>query len=299
MQNNENNFNFNITFVVPTYNRINIISKTIEINKEICSRYGVQIIVIDNASEDNTYENLSISHSDVSLIRNEFNIGLKGSIKRALTEFSKANKILIFLSDEDIIFEPGLNMLLNYINNNKITASSQVLIFNHINSQGKDFWARRKRKKIKSWLDVEILSFGLISGYGFRLSDSTLNTINWEKSLDTRNTYPHWIFSFDCIDKIDVLGIPISASFQESNFSYLNEEWKSKKNHFSKSAVFDYLSFHKKHYKSISAMLFRFRYRALGALLNTESNKIEKLVSAIVFFFASPRQMMSYIVRRY
>jgi glycosyltransferase involved in cell wall biosynthesis len=288
-----------ITFIVPTYNRINIISKTIEINKAICSRYGAEIIVIDNASKDGTYQYLSAKYPDLNLIKNELNLGLKGSIKRVISEFSRENNILIFISDEDIIFEPGLKILKNILYENEDLAVARVLIFNHINSQGKDFWARRKKREIKSWLDVEILSFGLISGYGFCIPVGALKLIDWEKCLDPRNTYPHWIFSFDEKENFDVVGIPISATFQESNFTYLNEEWKSGKNHFSKSAVADYLEFHRVYYKSITAMCFRVRYKALSLLLSAESSTIKKIIAAIVFSFLSPLQMMSYIVRRY
>lgn len=213
--------------------------------------------------------------------------------------FSDEDQIIIFLSDEDIIYEPGLNSLNDQSDSNAHRDRAEILIFNHINKTGKDFQPRRVRKLIKSWLDIEILSFGLISGFGYRISKSALNSIAWSDCMDSRNNYPHWIFSFDGRTEIKVHGLPISAMYKESEITYLNEEWKSKKNHFSDSAIYDYLIFHKSRYNSFDASLFRMRYRALGYILNIESSLIRKIVSVIIFSLTSPVQALSFVVRKF
>ena len=286
-----------IIFIVPTYNRLEILRKTIEINKTICARYDASIIIIDNASQDDTYSHIKSSHPDIRIIKNDVNIGLKGSFKRALTEIANSETLLIFLSDEDIIFEPGLHELKKCLKQEKFSISENVLIFNHINRYGKDFWARRKVKEIKSWTDVEILSFGLISGFGFFLSQNLIDKIDWSIVQDTRNTYPHWIYPFDRKNYIKTLGITISATFEESNFTYLDEEWKSKKSHFSTSGVVDYLNYHKELHNSFDAKIFRIRYAALGKILNKESRIISKIFPAFIFAFSSPIQFFSYLIR--
>lgn len=288
-----------IIFIVPTYNRIQIVIKTVEINKGICARYGASMIVIDNASDDGTYDQLNAHHSDIKILKNNKNIGLKGSFKRAFVETSGTDRLLIFLSDEDIIFEPGLNFINEYIVKAKHPVLEKVLIFNHINRIGKDFAARRNKKIIKSWLDVEILSFGLISGFGFFLSSKEIYSNNFEGSMDQRNTYPHWIYSYDGNDGILVFGVPITAIFHESDHTYLNLEWKSKKNHFSSDGVNDYLCYHKEKYKSLGARIFRARYFYLGVLMSDDSHLLKKILSFVVFSLLSPVQSISYVIRKY
>jgi len=51
----------------------------------------------------------------------------------------------------------------------------------------------------------------------------------------------------------DIVGLPISAYFLESDKTFLNDEWFIKGNHFSKDAVSNYLSFHKSLYLEVNS----------------------------------------------
>lgn len=92
-----------ITIGVPTYNRKDIVYKTLMhlINSDLPVE-DVEFLVSDNASEDGTFELLSIIKDDrLSLYQNESNIHLDGNIYAV---FSKAKSpFILLMSDEDYV----------------------------------------------------------------------------------------------------------------------------------------------------------------------------------------------------
>jgi|GEM_PF-1800235 len=92
-----------LTIVIPTYNRGDILTKNIDVI--IANAVGANILILDNCSTATTQEYIELNDrvkklANITYIRNDVNIELRGSIYKALeiveTEYA------LFLSDEDI-----------------------------------------------------------------------------------------------------------------------------------------------------------------------------------------------------
>ncbi|QSZ42366.1 glycosyltransferase [Sulfurimonas aquatica] len=293
-----------ILFVIPTYNRIDTIMKTLPVNMDICERYNVDIVVIDNCSTDNTGEEIKSIYPRLNIIINSINIGLKGSFKKIITEYCDLDKIVIILSDEDIIFESGLVQLLEKIKSDDVLYSKEiesVLYFNYINKAGKDFNFRRNKKKIITWNDIEIFSFGLISAVGFKVSSLTASNIDWETHLDARNVYPHFTLFKHKNVFTNVVGLPIAALYKEEKVSFLHSEWASKSHHFSKEAVSDYLSYHEENFDTQDARKFRRVYKNIAFIFTSQDEwkSLKMLYNFISLFILSPKFGFYYVLRKF
>lgn len=90
-----------VSICIPTYNRANIITKAID--SALSQTYkNIEVIVVDNASTDNTEEIVS-SYSDprLSYVRNSENLGLFGNFNRCI-ELYKGEYLHILHSDDFI-----------------------------------------------------------------------------------------------------------------------------------------------------------------------------------------------------
>jgi len=88
-----------LTVAIPVFNRATLIIECIEsVLAQKCA--GVEIVVIDNASTDGTWEAIQkYGQAGVRLFRNANNIGLFGNLDRCLT-LSQASFIKILCSDD-------------------------------------------------------------------------------------------------------------------------------------------------------------------------------------------------------
>ena len=71
-----------VTIVIPHFNGIEIISECLE-SLQNSTYSNIEIIVVDNASMDDSINWLKNHHSDVQLIRNEKNLGRMRIEKRS------------------------------------------------------------------------------------------------------------------------------------------------------------------------------------------------------------------------
>lgn len=90
-----------VTIVIPVYNGERFIKETLE--AVVCQEYSnLEIIVVDNASEDSTCEIVSaFSSKGVKLIKNEKNLGMTGNFNRCL-ELADGDYLQILCSDDRI-----------------------------------------------------------------------------------------------------------------------------------------------------------------------------------------------------
>ncbi|WP_051145005.1 glycosyltransferase family 2 protein [Thiomicrorhabdus sp. Kp2] len=92
-----------VTVVIPTYNRSGYLMEAVD--SVLSQDYDhIELIVIDNASSDNTEEMLSCHQlrDSFKYVKNEANLGMVGSWYKALFEFVSGEFFLI-LSDDDYL----------------------------------------------------------------------------------------------------------------------------------------------------------------------------------------------------
>lgn len=287
-----------ITFIVPTFNRADVVTQTACVNSKLCERYGAKLVVIDNNSEDNSYQRLLDLSLNMELVKNNKNIGLKGSFERGLREYCLEDGIIIFLSDEDIIYEPGLKRITDLCKNGKIEDVGNIIIFNHIDKYGRDYIDRRYPANLSKWSQQDVFSCGLISGFGYRYTSAELEKLDWHAVHDKRNNYPHWSFMHDGSSSIKVIGIVISTMYFEANLSFLDSEWHSGTGHYTNKSVKDYLAFHSEKYKTWDALLFRYKYKILFMIFRNREKKFISLGLFVLLMVVNFKEAISIAIRK-
>lgn len=112
----ENYYSANITFVIPTFKRINTLKDTLD--SVLCQKgnYNFTIIVIDNnPSRDDVTESFMEDYelSNVSYVKNNNNLGMAGNWNRGIA-LSKS-KWVCLLHDDDTITQDFLIEMMPYI----------------------------------------------------------------------------------------------------------------------------------------------------------------------------------------
>ena len=95
-----------ISVVIPTRNRLEVVTRNLALTSRKVGREGsegVEILVLDNASDFDIQKLVELAdiHPAVRVMRNAQNLGLAGSVYKALEEAS--GDFLFFCSDEDVI----------------------------------------------------------------------------------------------------------------------------------------------------------------------------------------------------
>lgn len=112
-----------LTLVIPTFNRKDMVVKNLEniIDQKLHEHF--EVIIVDNNSSDGTYHdllNISKQYSNISVFKNETNIGFIGSVlsffKLVDTEFFLIN------SDEDFFIADGVFKVEEILKNNEDVA---------------------------------------------------------------------------------------------------------------------------------------------------------------------------------
>ncbi len=104
-----------ITICIPTYNRSKTVTRLIQELLDFELNDQIEILVLDDGSQDNTFEELSkFSHyNNVSIFKNEKNIGLVGSVLRCFNLCK--TEYLIEHADDDILYKDGILELLSLL----------------------------------------------------------------------------------------------------------------------------------------------------------------------------------------
>jgi len=125
-----------ISFIVPVFNRVELISKTIQSILDRSKSYqgAFEIIIIDDCSSDDILEKLislekAYSTDVIKYHRNLNNYGVNYSRNLGI---SKANGDWVVLLDSDDLLEVELTVLSQLLSTNK----SYLYFFNCVNSQG-------------------------------------------------------------------------------------------------------------------------------------------------------------------
>ena len=127
MHTNKNSIRPLLTIAIPTFNRANYLKKNLEIIfKQAISFDGVEIIIIDNASTDNTSDICKkyLDYELFSYFRLEKNLGMAVSQYECFIK-AKGNYICL-LSDDDFLERNGLELI-----NKSIASNYDLYAFNY------------------------------------------------------------------------------------------------------------------------------------------------------------------------
>ncbi|MEI8631926.1 glycosyltransferase family 2 protein [Vibrio sp. PP-XX7] len=114
--------------IIPTYNRVNLLQEAI---LSVLNQQNVdfEIVVIDNASTDNTEQMMREfkSNAFVKYIRNDINIGMIPNWSKALYNYCSGEWVLI-LSDDDLLMDD------NYLSKaEKLIQDNENMVLIHAN----------------------------------------------------------------------------------------------------------------------------------------------------------------------
>jgi glycosyltransferase involved in cell wall biosynthesis len=106
-----------LTIGIPTFNRSDVLIKNIDYILSLNILDRIELLVIDNNSDDDTYSLLFSKYKNkFTFIKNETNIGFS---KNTIKLFSMCKtKYLLWLSDEDFIIKENINKILDLLDQN-------------------------------------------------------------------------------------------------------------------------------------------------------------------------------------
>jgi glycosyltransferase involved in cell wall biosynthesis len=99
-----------LTIAIPTYNRVESLVATLESLLALGLGETVEVVVLDNASSDETSEALSQYGSRITVIRQLYNLGIEGNIIAALR--CGSGRYVWAVSDHMVFLEKGVRRLL-------------------------------------------------------------------------------------------------------------------------------------------------------------------------------------------
>lgn len=108
-----------LTIAIPTYNGAKTISKVLDILLPQCTK-EVQLIISDNHSTDNTSDVVNSylqKYQEIKYVKNKKNIGPDSNFLQCM-ELAEGRYTLL-LSDDDIIFEGKLKVILDFLRANR------------------------------------------------------------------------------------------------------------------------------------------------------------------------------------
>ncbi len=126
-----------ITIGIPTYMRKDTIVKRIEELKKKTLPEEVEVLVIDNASTDGTFEALTeqCRNTDIKVLQNPSNLGFHGNFVQLLKKCN--GNYLLYSSDEDEILIENLKGFINFLKKRTPSFVSPQYIFGNKIYRGK------------------------------------------------------------------------------------------------------------------------------------------------------------------
>jgi len=134
-----------ISIIIPTYNRLPLLKETLESVFSQINHHPVEVIVVDDGSEDGTWEylkELSNKYSFLKIFRHSQNLGVSSARNSGL-KLAKG-KYVFFLASDDLLLPRSLEKLIYLSQNN----SYEVYLTN-------SFREKRGKKKFKPFPEVE------------------------------------------------------------------------------------------------------------------------------------------------
>lgn len=153
-----------LTIGIPTFNRRDTVARRLDELLAIMAKDRIEILVIDNASTDDTYNKLTSEYArpGVRVLQNTSNLGYAGNLLRLVEEVE--TDFLLVLSDEDYIEQPGLEAIYDFC-----VEKRPNFISPRASVGGDDSYRGRTKTREMAPSDFESSSF-YISGLTFKSS---------------------------------------------------------------------------------------------------------------------------------
>ena len=200
-----------VSIIIPHYNNETILLNCL--NSIYESTYkNFEIIVVDNASTDNSITNAKSLYPNIIIIKSEYNLGYAGGCNFGA---KKANgDFLFFLNNDTTIASTCIELLINKITSNNSIASVQPKILN---------------PKNKKYFDYAGASGGYIDYLVFPFTRGRIfDTIEKDKNQYDDSKKIFWASGAGFLTKKDIF-IKLSG-FDEHFFAHMEEidyHWKS------------------------------------------------------------------------
>ena len=179
----------NISVVIPTYNRKELLEKAI--TSVLQQTYSPdEIIVVDDFSSDGTEEMVKVKFSDIRYIRLEKHLGVAAARNRGIKEASF--EWISFLDSDDQWVSNKIEEQMKYIKRKpyyKICHTDEIWIKNNIRiNQGK------KHRKYEGWFFIPSLWMCLISPSSVIIHKSVFDSVGYfDEDFSVVEDYELWL----------------------------------------------------------------------------------------------------------
>ena len=106
-----------LTTIIINYNTANLLDKCIKLLRNAALKISMNIIIVDNASSDNSVDLLQRDFTDCKLIRNDINVGF-GRANNQCIPFIEG-KYALLLNTDAFVSEDTINKTIQYMDNNQ------------------------------------------------------------------------------------------------------------------------------------------------------------------------------------
>lgn len=117
-----------VSILIPTYNQKELLEECLESILKFSSNLKTEIIVVDDASSDNTAEYIKRKFPEVIVIKNDKNRGYARSVNIAIKQ--SQGTLLFLLNDDTKFIESTIDVLFDFLIKHKDAAAVAPLLIN-------------------------------------------------------------------------------------------------------------------------------------------------------------------------
>ena len=125
-----------VSVIIPHWNNFPILEECLK-SLEKTSYHHLEIIVVDNSSDDKSPEKIKTQFPNVKLIKNPINEGYAGGCNRGVSQAE--GHYIIFLNNDTTHEHDWISLLVNCMEKNKSIGALQPKILNYFNNQLFDY----------------------------------------------------------------------------------------------------------------------------------------------------------------
>ena len=163
-----------ISIVIVNYNVKDYVIPCIESIFQFQSKLSIELIVVDNNSQDGSVEIIQNKFPDINLIKNNKNIGFSKGINQGV-QFANG-KYLLILNPDTYLLNNILSILFEYMEMNQNIAVTGPLLMSEKNQIQQSYW--KKPTLINTLLSISHLDF--LNNFKNYKSDKLINPLEVE-----------------------------------------------------------------------------------------------------------------------